>query len=47
MKASFLKYTLDFKRPGGTSRGVLTQKDTYFIVLEDQDRIGNWGSGTF
>lgn len=47
MKASFLKYTLDFKRPGGTSRGVLTQKDTYFIVLEDQDRMGIGEAGLF
>lgn len=42
MKASFLKYTLEFKQPGGTSRGVLTHKDTYFILLEDGD---NWGIG--
>ncbi|MDM9631890.1 o-succinylbenzoate synthase [Robiginitalea aurantiaca] len=42
MKASYLKYTLQFKQPGGTSRGVLTQKDTYFIVLED---TGQWGIG--
>lgn len=28
---SFEKYTLKFKRPGGTSRGVLHTKDTYFI----------------
>jgi o-succinylbenzoate synthase len=47
MKASFLKYTLDFKRPGGTSRGVLTQKDTYFIVLEDQGRMGLGEAGLF
>jgi len=47
MKASFLKYTLDFKRPGGTSRGVLTHKDTYFIVLEDQDRVGIGEAGLF
>lgn len=42
MKASYLKYTLQFKRPGGTSRGVLTEKDTFFILLEDQ---GRWGIG--
>lgn len=47
MKASFLKYTLHFKRPGGTSRGVLTQKDTYFILLEDQDRMGIGEAGLF
>ncbi|MGB5316836.1 MAG: o-succinylbenzoate synthase [Robiginitalea sp.] len=47
MKASFLKYTLQFKQPGGTSRGVLTQKDTYFIILEDQDRMGIGEAGLF
>ncbi len=35
MKAIYKKYILDFKRPSGTSRGVLTQKETYFIVLDD------------
>ena len=34
MKARAIKHTLLFKRPSGTSRGVLTEKDTYFLVLE-------------
>lgn len=42
MKAAFRKYTLNFIRPGGTSRGVLTQKDTYFICLQGE---GRWGIG--
>lgn len=42
MKATFKKYTLDFKRPSGTSRGVLTQKETWFLILEDN---GNFGIG--
>lgn len=42
MKAAFTKYTLNFIRPGGTSRGVLTQKETYFMCLEHQ---GRWGIG--
>jgi len=29
------KYTLQFKRPSGTSRGVLTTKDSYFLIWED------------
>jgi o-succinylbenzoate synthase len=33
LKASVEKYTLDFKRPSGTSRGVLTQKDSWFIRI--------------
>ena len=42
MKARYKKYTLEFKTPGGTSRGVMTQKDTWFLLLETGDR---WGIG--
>ncbi|MCC7400006.1 MAG: o-succinylbenzoate synthase [Chitinophagaceae bacterium] len=35
MKAYYKKYTLLFHKPGGTSRGVLWQKPTYFIFLAD------------
>ncbi|MDO5654523.1 MAG: o-succinylbenzoate synthase [Flavobacteriaceae bacterium] len=34
------KYTLKFKRPGGTSRGVLYQKDTYLLKLEKDSKQG-------
>ena len=47
MKAAFSKYTLKFIRPGGTSRGVLTQKETYFICLKDDDRWGIGEAGLF
>jgi o-succinylbenzoate synthase len=40
MKASYKKYILDFKRPSGTSRGVLTQKETWFIILEKDGKQG-------
>ncbi len=40
MKASYFKYILDFKRPAGTSRGVLQQKETWFITLEENGRKG-------
>jgi len=40
MKASYKKYILDFKRPSGTSRGIMTQKETWFIILEDNGRRG-------
>lgn len=40
MKASYLKYILDFKRASGTSRGVLTQKETWFIILEKDGKKG-------
>ena len=29
---------LEFKRPSGTSRGVMTEKETWFIVLEENDK---------
>ncbi|PRP66093.1 o-succinylbenzoate synthase [Nonlabens agnitus] len=40
MKASFQKYTLEFKQPAGTSRGVLKTKDTYFLTLENDSEKG-------
>jgi len=40
MKATYHKYTLQFKRPSGTSRGILTTKETWFIQLEEGDRKG-------
>lgn len=40
MKATYKKYILDFKRPSGTSRGILTNKETWFLVLEKEGKIG-------
>ena len=40
LKATYKKHTLQFKRPSGTSRGVLTQKDTYYILLQKDSAIG-------
>ncbi|WP_225037180.1 o-succinylbenzoate synthase [Winogradskyella sp. SM1960] len=40
MKASYHKYILNFKRPSGTSRGVMTTKETWFIVLENDGKTG-------
>ena len=31
---------LEFKRPSGTSRGVMTEKETWFIVLEENGKKG-------
>ena len=47
MKVDFKKYTLDFKRPSGTSRGVLRQKETYFIEIVDGNRRGVGECGLF
>lgn len=40
MKATYQKYILDFKKPSGTSRGILTEKETWFIVLEQNGKKG-------
>lgn len=40
MRARFHKYVLDFKRPSGTSRGVMTQKETWLLVLEQNGQYG-------
>lgn len=40
MKAFYYNYKLNFKRPSGTSRGVLTEKETWFIILEHQGKKG-------
>lgn len=37
MKASFHKHILRFRKPAGTSRGVLTEKPAYFIALQNPD----------
>ena len=40
MKATYQKYLLNFKRPSGTSRGVLNEKETWFIILEEKGKKG-------
>lgn len=40
MQATYKKHILNFKRPSGTSRGVLTVKETWFIKIEDGDYFG-------
>ena len=40
MKATYHKYLLHFKRPSGTSRGIMTNKETWFIVLEQDGKKG-------
>lgn len=44
-KASYKKYTLEFKTPAGTSRGVLTKKDSYFLKLESLETPSLFGLG--
>lgn len=40
MKATYKKHILTFKRPSGTSRGVLLEKETWFLILKENDKIG-------
>ncbi|WP_395091990.1 o-succinylbenzoate synthase [Vaginella massiliensis] len=39
MKLSFEPYILKFKKPGGTSRGVLTEKLTYILKLKTNGKV--------
>lgn len=45
MKAKYCRYVLKFKQPAGTSRGVLHEKETYFLRLEDESAPGVYGIG--
>lgn len=47
MKASYKKYILNFKNPSGTSRGVLRTKETWYIILEENGKIGIGETGLF
>ncbi len=40
MKATYHKYILNFKKPSGTSRGIMTEKETWFIILENKGKKG-------
>ncbi len=40
MKATYHKHILEFKRPSGTSRGVLKTKETWFLIIEDEEKKG-------
>ncbi|MFA6951105.1 MAG: o-succinylbenzoate synthase [Lentimicrobiaceae bacterium] len=43
--ARYAKYTLHFKQPAGTSRGVLTEKTGYILEISNSDQPGITGSG--
>ena len=47
MKATFFKYQLQFKQASGTSRGVLTSKDTWFLKIQDANQMGIGECGMF
>ena len=45
LRASYGRYVLQFKQPAGTSRGVLHQKETFFIRIYDEDHPDKVGIG--
>ncbi len=47
VKATFKKYTLKFKLPSGTSRGILKTKDTYFLFIFENGKQGIGECGLF
>jgi o-succinylbenzoate synthase len=47
MTASYHKYILNFKQPSGTSRGTLTLKGTWFIVITNNNKRGIGECGMF
>ncbi len=47
MTATYFKYRLNFKRPSGTSRGVLRTKETYFIKITEGVKEGVGECGLF
>lgn len=47
MTATYQKYTLNFKQPSGTSRGVLKTKETWFISIISEEKKGIGECGMF
>lgn len=47
MQAEYQRHQLIFKRPGGTSRGVLTEKETYFLYIRNGEKKGTGECGIF
>lgn len=47
IQSQFKKYILNFKQAGGTSRGVLHTKETFFIHLKDKSKSGIGECGLF
>jgi o-succinylbenzoate synthase len=47
IKATYKRYILNFKNPSGTSRGILRTKETWFVILEENGKIGIGETGLF
>jgi o-succinylbenzoate synthase len=47
IKASYKRHVLSFKKASGTSRGILKTKETWFLILESNDKQGVGECGLF
>lgn len=47
MIAKYSRYLLEFKRPSGTSRGVLLEKETFILEVSEHDKKGIGECGIF
>lgn len=47
MIATYQKYILNFKQASGTSRGVLKTKETWFLILDSEEKQGVGECGVF
>ena len=47
MKATYSQYLLNFKQASGTSRGVLRTKETWFLLVKDNEKTGIGECGLF
>ncbi len=45
MRLAYAPYILKFKEPAGTSRGILTEKPTFFIKIYDENNPELYGLG--
>jgi O-succinylbenzoate synthase len=47
MKAEYSRYLLQFKRPSGTSRGVLHEKETFILEVSENGKKGTGECAVF
>ena len=45
MKISIIKKQLHFKQPAGTSRGIYTTRDVWYIIIKDKHDSSHYGVG--
>ena len=45
LQATYSKYNLHFKQPAGTSRGILTEKETWFVKVWESEQPEIYGLG--